>query len=71
MTADQRRALAELTRACGLGTEAIPEPLHDDLMAAVASAENQLHALLNHQGTLTSRPLHAAANPPAETTSGR
>ncbi|MEV6987277.1 hypothetical protein AB0M95_39295 [Sphaerisporangium sp. NPDC051017] len=47
MTAGQHQDLVRLAQASGLGAGAIPAPLYRDLAAAVSSAENRLHALLD------------------------
>ena len=48
MTAAQHQDLTTLANASGLDTKTIPEPLYDDLMAAVSSAEDRLRTLLKH-----------------------
>jgi hypothetical protein len=46
LTAAQRQDLHNLVRACGLGTATIPEPLHNQLIAAVNRAETTLRTEL-------------------------
>lgn len=43
----QHHSLADLVRSAGFDAGTMPEPFHSDLMAAVSSAENRLHALLH------------------------
>jgi thiopeptide-type bacteriocin biosynthesis protein len=47
LTTELRQRLLVITAASGLGAEAIPQPLHHDLLASVTSAEGHLRALVH------------------------